>query len=323
MENIDLKDRKILYHLDIDSRQSFSQIGKKVGLHKDVVAYRVKRLQENGIIKGFYTETDDYLLGYIRHRFYFTYQYASPEIRKEIVDYFVKSKDTRIIHSTEGHYNLVIISDVKGISKSYSVWKIIISKFRDYFANQVFSIIFQVYMYRYSFLLDEKDEERVNRAKSTMYGRDKRVEIDDFDYHLLKLISQNARMPTTEIADSLNSTAVTITNRIKKLKELGVIRAFRVNINFPKLGYQRYKVDIILKDYNKLPEIIDYIEKNPNLDEVIYSIGYVDLELLFILKNANQLYMIMEDLSIKFPNTIKNYISFSATTTHKWSWMPE
>jgi hypothetical protein len=59
------------------------------------------------------------------------------------------------------------------------------------------------------------------------------------------------------------------------------------------------------------------------LDEVIFSIGYVDLELLFILKSANQLYKIMEDLSIKFPNTIKNYISFSATKTHKWSWMPE
>jgi Lrp/AsnC family transcriptional regulator for asnA, asnC and gidA len=112
-------------------------------------------------------------------------------------------------------------------------------------------------MYRYSFLLDEKDEERANRAKSKMYGRDKRVEIDNFDNQILKLISQKARMPTTEIAESLNSTAVTINNRIKKLKESGVIKAFRININFPKLGYQRYKVDIILKDYNKLPKIID------------------------------------------------------------------
>ena len=74
MEKIDAKDRKILYQLDINSRRSFSQIGKKVGLHKDVVAYRVNKLQEKGIIKGFYTETDDYKLGYIRYRFYFTYQ---------------------------------------------------------------------------------------------------------------------------------------------------------------------------------------------------------------------------------------------------------
>jgi Lrp/AsnC family transcriptional regulator for asnA, asnC and gidA len=323
MEIIDLKDRKILYNLDLDSRQSFSQIGKKVGLHKDVVAYRVKNLQEKGIIRGFFTETDDYLLGYIRYRYYFTYQYVSPEVRNDIIDYFVKSKYTRIIHSTEGHYNLVIISDVKGISKCYSIWKTIVSKFRDYFANQVFSVIYYVYMYRYLFLLDEKDQDRSNRIKSKMYGSDKIVEIDDLDYELLKLISQNARMPTIDIAKSLNSTAITINNRLKKLKESGVIKSFRVNINLRKLGYQRYKVDIILKDYSKLQQIINYVEENPNLDEVIQSVGYVDLELLFILKNANELHKIMEDLSIKFPNTIKNYIYFSAIETHKWTWMPE
>ena len=64
MEKLDLKDRKILYELDIDSRQSFSKLSKKVGLHKDVVAYRVKKLQEREIIKNFYTELNGYKLGY-------------------------------------------------------------------------------------------------------------------------------------------------------------------------------------------------------------------------------------------------------------------
>ena len=43
MVGIDLKDRKIFYELDFDSRQSFLQLGKKVDLQKDMVAYRVKR----------------------------------------------------------------------------------------------------------------------------------------------------------------------------------------------------------------------------------------------------------------------------------------
>ena len=49
MENnmtLDLKDRKILYELDRDSRRSFSQIGKNVGLKKDVIAYRIKKLED-------------------------------------------------------------------------------------------------------------------------------------------------------------------------------------------------------------------------------------------------------------------------------------
>ena len=46
MTKLDLKDRKILYELDLNCRQSNSQIGKKVGLKRDVVAYRIKKLQD-------------------------------------------------------------------------------------------------------------------------------------------------------------------------------------------------------------------------------------------------------------------------------------
>ena len=57
MVKIDLKDRKILYHLDLDARQSLTQVGKKVGLKKDVVAYRVQRMQKDGIIKNLSQKT--------------------------------------------------------------------------------------------------------------------------------------------------------------------------------------------------------------------------------------------------------------------------
>ena len=60
MIKLDLKDRKILYELDLDARQPLTQIGKKVGLSKDVVSYRMKKLQDEGIIKNYYTVIDAY-----------------------------------------------------------------------------------------------------------------------------------------------------------------------------------------------------------------------------------------------------------------------
>ena len=58
MEKLDLKDRKILYELDINSRQSFRSIGRKVGLSKDIVASRIKKLIDKGIIIRFFTYYD-------------------------------------------------------------------------------------------------------------------------------------------------------------------------------------------------------------------------------------------------------------------------
>ena len=50
MFKIDVKDRKILYQLDLNSRQSLTTIGSKVRLSKTVVQYRINRLVKNGII---------------------------------------------------------------------------------------------------------------------------------------------------------------------------------------------------------------------------------------------------------------------------------
>ena len=55
MVKIDLKDRKILYYLDLNSRQSFAEIGKKVGLSKNAITYRIKRLEKEGLINNYYT----------------------------------------------------------------------------------------------------------------------------------------------------------------------------------------------------------------------------------------------------------------------------
>ena len=90
MTKIDIKDKEILYQLDLNSRQSFSQLGKKVGIHKDVASYRVKRLQEWGIIKNFYTCIDTSKLGYIRFRFYLCYECSTKDLKKKIIKHFIK-----------------------------------------------------------------------------------------------------------------------------------------------------------------------------------------------------------------------------------------
>lgn len=318
MEKLDLKDRKILYELDIDSRQSFSQLGKKVGLHKDVVAYRVKKLQERGIIKNFYTEINSYKLGYSEVKFYLTYQNVTPGIKQEIIDYLVKSSYTDIVASNEGQNDLDVISYVENIPEFSNIWNNIINKYKDFFSNQIFCVHNTNIEYKKTFLLDEKTDKKENRIIFIESSSDKKVEIDDLDKKILGLLVSNSRIMTLGIANKLNSTVTTINSRIKKLVKTGVILRYAINIDWQKIGYRWYTADIVLKDNEKRQKIVDYIENNPNLDLRMTSLGYVDLELGFCLNNANQLHQIMEDLSSKFPDVIKNYKYFSNTKTHKY-----
>ncbi|MCX6667136.1 MAG: winged helix-turn-helix transcriptional regulator [Euryarchaeota archaeon] len=318
MEKIDLKDRKILYQLDLDSRQSLTQIGKKVGLPKNVVAYRIKNLKEKGIMTEFYTIINTAKLGYTMLRFYLNYQYVTPKIEKEIIDYFFKCKYVATIHRLEGSHDLFVFMFVKNLPEFYSFWEKTLDKYGDYFVNQVFSLYSHEYIYRYSFLLDEK----VNRTLLLAMGGEARVEIDDLDYQILKILSKDSRIPSSEIARKLNVTTDTIVNRIKKLIKKEVILGFRINLNFSKLGYQWYDIDIVLKDRLKLQPILNYLKDNPNLVAIDKTLGYVDLELEFILKNANQINQIMDDLATKFPDSIRNYKYHTRAATYKYYYMP-
>jgi DNA-binding Lrp family transcriptional regulator len=319
LEKLDIKDRKILYHLDINSRQSFSQIGKKVGLHKDVVTYRVKKLQDTGIIKGFQTIINTSVIGNSWYRFYFTFQYTYPDIVEDILNYYVNVKYSHAVILLQGQYDLLINTHVKNENKAYSLWKNILSKYRDYFSQQVFSVIYKSYEYRYTFLLEGINEKKPENLRAQVCGSENRIEIDELDYKILGFLTNNSRTPTVEIADKLNINTNTVKNRIKKMMDIGLIRGFRLSIDLAKIAYSIYKSDIVLKDHNKIKKIMEYIHNNNQyLQGIIRSIGYVDLELVFYLNNPNQLHEIMKDLSLKFPNTIKNYKYFRSLRTAKW-----
>jgi len=319
LEKLDLKDRKILYHLDLNSRQSFSQLGKKVGLYKEIVNYRVKKLQEKGIIVRFNTLIDTLKLGYTCMRFYFNYQYITPEIKKEIIDHFVNFKCTQLVASPEGAVELCVFMMSKNVSEIHSFWQKTLSNYRDYFAKQIIVPFIGENIYPKSFLIDEKDD----RENLIVRRGGKIIDYDDLDFQILQLLAKNSRIPTIDISKKLNITTITITKRIKRLIKLGVILRFHVTIDWDIIGYKWFKVDLNLKDYNKIHQIIKYLETNPHLSYIDKTFGYADLELELIVENVNQLKQIIEDISSKFPKMIRSYTYFSVAKSYKWVDMPE
>ena len=315
MEKIDLKERKILYHLDFDSRQSFRSLGKKVGLSKDIVASRVKKLQEKGIIKGFVAIIDHSKLGYSLYRFYFSFQNVTTNIKKEIFDYFITNNYVDTVGSIEGSYNLMVAILVKNYPQAQAFWQNTLKKYGKYFSKRVFAAFNQEEYYSNRFLLDDKNISPT--ILHEWFDSGKRVEIDDLDYQIIKLISQNTRITTIDIAKKLDTTSMIVQYRLKKLKELDIIIAYRLEIDFSKIGYYMYKVDIDLSDFDKIDHILKYVKSNQNFKFFFKTIGYVDLEFGFYLNNAYQLNQIMEDLSSKFPDAIKNYTYSTSIRRYK------
>jgi Lrp/AsnC family leucine-responsive transcriptional regulator len=314
MEKIDVKDRRILYELDVNSRQSFRNIGRKVGLSKDVVASRVKKLTEQGIIIRFFAYYDILHLGYNFLRFYFKFQYATPDIKNEIINHFMNNEHVNNLFSTDGSYDLGVLMMVKNISDIYPLWRTTLEKYGDYFSTQVFSAYMGESIYGHGFLLEGIEKIKRNPLQKNL-GK---VTIDTLDVDILKILSVDSRTPTVEIANKLHSSVTTINSRIKRLIKLKIILGFSVELDINKLGYQTWKVDFYLSEYSKLNQVVQYLEKNPLLYCVDYTIGYADLEIEINVRDNSQLHDIIEDLHSKFPKLIRNYLFFRGVKFYKW-----
>ena len=72
---------------------------------------------------------------------------------------------------------------VKDVNDFYLFWEETLKRYRDYFEKEVFSIYFQLYHYRYSYLLEEK----VDRKKCEITGGGEKVKINDLDFNILTL----------------------------------------------------------------------------------------------------------------------------------------
>ena len=243
MVKIDLKDRKILYELDLNCRQLNTQIGKKVGLKRDVVAYRIKRMQEDGIIKNFWTAINTFKLGYNVFRIYINFQYVSTDIKNKIIQHFINYNKTWAVVSIQGEIDLSVVIWVKDIYEFYQFWEKTLDLYEDYFAEAIVSVYIKAVSYKKSILLPNEFKESERKMYDTTCGGAS-VEIDEIDYKLLNELAMNARIPLIELAEKLGCSSQNVNYRVKNLIKRDIIKAFRVNIDLSKLGLQIFKVNI-------------------------------------------------------------------------------
>ena len=62
--------------------------------------------------------------------------------------------------------------------------------------------------------------------------------MDEKDRKIIELLTENARMPFTEIAKKLGVTETTVRKRIEEMERRKIIKKYTVDVNPEKLGYR-------------------------------------------------------------------------------------
>jgi DNA-binding Lrp family transcriptional regulator len=319
MMQLDVKDRKILYHLLLDSRQSLKSIGKKVGISKELVSYRIQRLIKNKIIHSYFFYINFESLGYSILTTHYKFININAIMKEEILNYFIQQKITFYVSLVEGTNDLEVDFLLGKPSEFEALIDEIREKYHQYLAYKSSKFCVRAEFYNYSFLMDPPVKKIDTLTWRWGYPR---TPIDDLDFKILEELSKDTRTPTKTIAKNLNITASTVSYRIKKLEKQHIIGQYTVNVDWAKIGYRWFHLQISLRDYNKKNQIVNYLRTNPYLIRRFKFLDLdMDLHFTLLLHNMEHLRDIIEDISTQFPNSINDYVYYSTFKVYKYNFM--
>lgn len=138
--------------------------------------------------------------------------------------------------------------------------------------------------------------------------------LDYLDKKILRMISEDARIPFLEVARACNVSGAAIHQRIQKLQTLGIIKGSQFVLDPEKIGYETCAyIGLYLKDPSRFDEVVEELRKIPEVVECHYTTGGFDMFIKIFTRNNHHLLTLIHDklqpLGLSRSETI---ISFNA-----------
>ena len=307
--SLDVVDRRILMELDKNCRQSDKQIGKKVGKSRESVRYRIQQLEKKGIIVGYLTTVNPNKFGY--HLFKIFLQVANIEEEKErLVDYLRNKEQIYWVGLSEGNWDMMFATYAKNQVEFYDIKNDLLTKFRHIIVKMATGELVDVRQYVKNFLLPNQFQKIKDWDKTLVWGGvTVENELDTKDKNIIKILTNNARIPITELAKKVGLTSSITRSKIARLEKLDIIQAYRIGLDLNKLGLQFFKAIIYMKQLPKERQMsfIEYVKNNPKIIYFLRTFTPWEIELEFVVENYQEFNKIIGDIRSEFADIINNY----------------
>ena len=312
----------VLYQLEIESRRSYAEIGRRVGVSKQSVSYAVNSMEDQGIIKGFYPLIDYSKIGFSAYTVLLRLKNFSKKQLRDIEQDLEKNYMTAWVDTVSGGWDLAVYFVAPNTSKFNKKFKLLLSNnstgIKDYkvMSSVVVHEMGRKYLRDYS--LDDEIENRV-------IGGDRQViELDETMQQVLDELNKDPKKPSVQIAQEADVTAKTVADRIDKLRSSKMIRAIR-----PVLGIQNTTLEskLVFLDFEdqeieKEDKLKRYCDKHSNVVQLIKLLGEYDM-MLRIETDERDVEDVVNNIREQFGEMIDSYESFEVRKRSNISYLPK
>jgi len=319
MQDLDKFDRKLLYELDLDARQTNKQLAKKVKLSEQTIAYRINRLQEKGIIEEILLMINPGKLGYIHYKLYLKLQNIPETEEKTLQEILTKDNGVFWAVSSRGNYDYVVSYLGKSLNDYKNFYNNIKNRFGQYIYSEELVLLTKAPLFNRSYFIEGSEKKEV-----TYGGLQETTEIDKNDEKILQALAHNARLGYLEISKKTKIKPDTVRNHYKKLVRDGIITGTRLKIDPKKIGRTYQVISFTLQGFDEkiLRDMEIFAQGHPPILYYINCIGSHNVELEIETSNNDETDFIIKSFRDYFFKYIKNYSVLGIKKELKLNFVP-
>ena len=147
---LDSKDKKIIEQLQKNCRQTIAQIAKSTKLPRDVVVYRIKKLEQSKVIRAHHTMLNPQKLGYPLYVYaLFSCHNIKPEEETRFINYLKSHKQIIYVAKNSGEYDFTVGICAKDYLDFDEILRDIRQRFIDVIKEIKITPVIQEYKYDY------------------------------------------------------------------------------------------------------------------------------------------------------------------------------
>jgi DNA-binding Lrp family transcriptional regulator len=314
---LDALDKKIMYELDLNARIPAAQLARKLRKSKETVNFRINRLLRENYLTGFYGIFNTSRLGWYYSKMYIRFKGITPEKEQEIIEYIQKQSHISFLASIEGYYNLIVLVMVKQPDDVAVFLNPFMKLYGEYIQVKDATTFITAHRLNQKFFTPE--------AKTNDICYQKQIEAYDSgaqDKQLLELLSENARMPLTEMAKKMVIDPKAVKYRMKKLEKDRIILGYVSSPNFSKLGLQFIQINISFNDPTVIPSVLEYFDSTSKCLFFMEMLGKYDVAVEVHVKDNMELKEILDGFRKLFANYYTSYDVITIIKQYKMIWNP-
>lgn len=320
-QKLSRSDLILLSELEGNSRQSLSQLAKKLRISQQLLSYRLQSLKKRNIIKSFYTQINFTRFGYTRYRIMLRLSNFSQQKEEEIIRYLMNHPNVQWIVECGGRWDYIINFMAKHIIQFDQFLREFKKKFPKQVQNyNVLTIIEVIELGRSYFTKSYR-----NIDELPIFGRKfESINIDNTDLKILDLLSENARITSAEISKKVGVSLTTVSSRIKNMVRKKIIRGFKPLIHLENTPYSTFKTPIKLQNHTeeKEKEIIDYLKTDVRVVAIIKLIGQWNFEMEFEVDSRESMLELTRNFRDKFKDVVSEFELVPLFHEYRYNFFP-